>query len=310
MTNNFESELHPSEALLLMRIDEILYYVWDPLKVRLQPRQRYAYKTLLMPVFRLTCAGDSEGLQAFLLDSARALGVEPAGNEEKVSKLLLEHITLLSSELAALEEKMAAEFKPKVLTIRITLLGSEPAIWRRFEVSNEIGLDDLHDVIQAVMGWEDCHLHEFVIKKKRYTGSSEERLLGFGERNDEDESDYLVGDVLTRKSQKFSYVYDFGDGWGHECVIEKTRDAGDSVEPAVVLDGERACPPEDCGGVYGYDTLLRTVADPEAEEHQEMRQWLGEFDPEHFDKEAVNQRLAAIHMALMEQLDSQEQERE
>ncbi len=136
--------------------------------------------------------------------------------------------------------------------LKIRLLGIEPEIWRRFVVPASITLDRLHDVIQIVMGWSDSHLHAFTIGKKRYTEYPESREDGLpcGE--------YRLGDLIKQQGRKFGYLYDFGDYWEHEVVLEDSRYfEPESRRELVCLEGGRACPPEDVGGVPGYFEFLK-----------------------------------------------------
>jgi hypothetical protein len=171
--------------------------------------------------------------------------------------------------------------------LKIQLLDIEPAIWRRFMVPADITLDRLHDVIQIIMGWTDSHLHEFVIGDKRYTEDPESKEDGLvGGR-------YRLGDLIKQKGRTFRYRYDFGDGWEHELVLEQSRpiNPGLGTEP-VCLEGERACPPEDVGGVPGYFEFCNALKDPKHKSHQMYKGWYGgDFDSERFDSESVNREL-------------------
>jgi hypothetical protein len=176
--------------------------------------------------------------------------------------------------------------------LKITLRGSKPAIWRRLQVPGRIKLNRLHDVFQVVMGWTDSHLHQFVAAAKIYSVplandySSAEQL---------DERRFRLADVARRKKGSFIYEYDFGDSWTHDVVVEKIVSADPKNKYAVCLNGENACPPEDCGGIWGYYQLLEVINDPEHEEYQEMLRWLGDrFDPSHFDPQKVNSELRRL----------------
>lgn len=181
----------------------------------------------------------------------------------------------------------------RLYLLKIRLLEIEPDIWRRFVVPGDITLDRLHDVIQIVMDWQDYHLHEFTIGKKRYTENPESREEGVeGGR-------YRLVDLIKQKGRTFGYLYDFGDDWAHEIVIEDSRyfDPGLDSDLACI-DGERACPPEDVGGVHGYLEFCHALADPGHEEHQSYKNWYagfpwynGVFDSEAFDVDQVNLEL-------------------
>ena len=168
---------------------------------------------------------------------------------------------------------------------------ADPPVWRRMLVPATMGLDRLHDVIQAAMGWLDYHLHVFSDGRTRYGVPDPE--LQFG-----DERAATVGDLLPRVGSRALYTYDFGDDWEHEIVLEQQLAAEPNVAYPVCVAGEGACPPEDCGGAWGYEHLREVLADPSSEEHQDMVAWLGldkadDFDPHRFDVDQANRLLAA-----------------
>lgn len=171
--------------------------------------------------------------------------------------------------------------------LKIQLLDIEPEIWRRFVVPASITLDRLHDVIQIVMGWTDNHLHEFTIGKKRYTEYPESKEDGLvcGK--------YRLGDLIKQKGRTFRYLYDFGDSWEHELVLEESRYFNPELRTELAcLKGERACPPEDVGGVPGYFEFCNVLKDPNHEEHESYMEWSGgDFTSERFDSDSVNWEL-------------------
>lgn len=171
--------------------------------------------------------------------------------------------------------------------LKIQLLGIEEAIWRRFVVPADITLDRLHDVIQIVMGWEDYHLHEFTIGNKRYTEDPESKDDGL------EGGMYRLDDLIKQKGQIFRYLYDLGDYWEHEIILEENNYDGTKLDAEVAcLDGKRACPPEDVGSINGYYDFCKAINDPDHEEYENYILWIGgEYDPEYFDHEAVNQEL-------------------
>ena len=131
--------------------------------------------------------------------------------------------------------------------LNIQLVDIEPPVWRRFVVPASITLDRLHDVIQIVMGWTDSHLHEFTIGNKRYTEYPESKEDGLPCGR------YRLGDLIKQKGRTFQYLYDFGDGWEHELVLEESRYFNPELRTELAcLDGLRDCPLEDVGGVPGY----------------------------------------------------------
>lgn len=175
----------------------------------------------------------------------------------------------------------------RLYLLKIQLLHIEPAIVRRFVVPADITLDRLHDVIQIVMGWIDSHLHEFAIGNKRYTEypESKEDRLTCGR--------YRLGDLIKQKGRTFRYLYDFGDSWEHELVLEDNRYFDPELRMGLIcLDGQRACPPEDVGGAPGYFEFLNALKDPNHEEHESFTEWSGgNFDSELFDPESINWEL-------------------
>lgn len=179
-----------------------------------------------------------------------------------------------------------------VFQLRVSLRYIKPPIWRRVLVPDNWRLGELHPVLVAVMGWGGYHLHAF-----RFGGgfnpteySTHQIVMECGPRV-QDEDQVLLCDVIRRKGQTFSYEYDFGDSWQHEVKVEKILPHDPSVALPVCLAGARACPPEDCGSFPGYEDVLRVLQKAETQEDRDLLEWLGSYDPEHFDLEAVNRRL-------------------
>ena len=165
--------------------------------------------------------------------------------------------------------------------LKVTLRQVEPPVWRRIEVASEMTLSTLAGVLEGAMGWHGGHLHAFDIDGVSYALPDGE---GFGFRRTADERRAKLGGVLPAATPAMRWDYDFGDGWEHDVVVEaiEPRQAGST--PPVCIGGGRACPPEDCGGPWGYEELLAALADPTHERHEEFSEWLPEgFDPEAFD---------------------------
>ncbi len=176
----------------------------------------------------------------------------------------------------------------RIYQLKITLDGSKPPIWRRVEVADTITLAKLHTIVQAAMGWYDSHLHQFSVGAEYYG-------VPHPEMDVRDERRLKLNQALTAPQQKIRYEYDFGDSWLHDIVLEKVLDPEPGVSYPRCTAGKRACPPEDCGGVWGYAELLETISDPQHPEHEEMREWLDEdFDPEAFDLDEVNAALRTV----------------
>ncbi len=182
---------------------------------------------------------------------------------------------------------------PQIYQLKISLLGIKPLIWRRFLAPSDMDLAKLHHVIQEVMGWEESHLHQFKVGKTYYGVTYPDDFDGRTETRDERKA--RLHELASWPKAKFVYEYDFGDSWEHEVALEKILPPELGTHYPVCLDGKRACPPEDCGGVWGYANLLEVIQSPDHPEHDEMIEWLGEeFDPEKFDVEAVNKALRRI----------------
>ncbi|MHB8418573.1 MAG: plasmid pRiA4b ORF-3 family protein [Myxococcales bacterium] len=170
--------------------------------------------------------------------------------------------------------------------IRATLVGIEPEITRVIEVANDATLEQLHDVLQAAFGWTNSHLHMFTVGDHRFSMPDPDNELEC-----EDEANVTVAEFARLKGGPLLYEYDFGDSWEHELEVEKVGPPEPGATYPRCVDGARACPPEDCGGVGGYEHLLEGLADPEHEEHAEMKEWAGEYDPEAFDIDRINREL-------------------
>ena len=166
--------------------------------------------------------------------------------------------------------------------LKITLKGIRPPIWRRLEVASNTGLHELSAILEAVMGWSGGHLHAFEAGGVTYQMPSE--FDDFGHYRTVDERKAKLAKVLPAVGAKMVFEYDFGDGWTHDVVVEAiTPTVLDAVYP-VCVGGKRACPPDDCGGPWGYGELLETLADPSHEDHQSMLEWCGgPIDPEAFN---------------------------
>ena len=177
--------------------------------------------------------------------------------------------------------------------LHISLRGIRPPLWRRVSVPGTLALSGLHAVIQTVLEWTDSHLHQFYVDSDTYG-----KPLDFDEEVMDEASSTLAAIVGTRVT-RFTYVYDFGDDWVHDVVVEKVISGNSGSEGPVCLAGKRHRPPEDCGGVPGYRDFLRAICDPGHEEHEKMLEWAGRnFDPEGFDLSFVNRALAGLSHGL------------
>lgn len=174
-----------------------------------------------------------------------------------------------------------------VYEVRVSLLEIEPEVWRRVRIPGDARLNEVHIVLQMVMGWTNSHQHEFVGADRKRYGSAEEHDLLPGVLN---ERQYRLSSLIREPGDKCLYIYDFGDEWAHEIVLEAIVELEAPDQPVWCLGGQGACPPEDCGGVPGYFDLLEQLKDSDAEDHQDVVELYGEdFDPEAFDCTVFNQ---------------------
>jgi hypothetical protein len=187
---------------------------------------------------------------------------------------------------------MAKTVEPKrsggkrIVSLKVTLRGTRPPVWRRLLMLGEMTLADLHQAIQATMGWHDDHLHAFDIGGQQY-----------GDRHTADdvanENRLTLNSLLKSGVARFVYTYDFGDNWEHIIVIEKRAPASEVTLYPACVGGKRNCPPEDCGGAWGYQHLLDILADPAHPERAEQIEWIGEqFDPDEFAIEIADAVIA------------------
>jgi Plasmid pRiA4b ORF-3-like protein len=177
-----------------------------------------------------------------------------------------------------------------VYQLHVRLAYIEPPIWRRIVVSGQISLFRLHRMLQVVMGWENYHLHQFIVGAIRYGEPDPEYGLEM-----KDDRRVRLQKIAREKGTSFIYEYDFGDGWRHVITVERIEPWTQDMYVPRCLDGARACPPEDCGGIGGYEHLLTALQDPRHPDHKEMRAWAGtHFNPELFSLQAVNSALAIL----------------
>ena len=179
--------------------------------------------------------------------------------------------------------------KKTVYQFKITLLDIKPSIWRQIQVPKSYSFRDLHLAIQDAMGWMDSHLHEFLVKSPV---TSEMESIGVPEEDGFDNSLLSGSKIKIKKylpsNPKMRYIYDFGDDWEHELKFEGEYPQLESIEYPLCLAGKRACPPEDIGGVSGYEHFLEAINNPNHEEHQELLDWVGGyFNAEDFDPTQV-----------------------
>jgi hypothetical protein len=185
-----------------------------------------------------------------------------------------------------------------IYQLRVSLRYARPAIWRRVLVPGSWSLGALHYVIQVSMGWTNSHLHQFVV------GDDYISLYPIEGMTSRRADKVALAEVALKPRFRFSYAYDFGDDWQHDIAVEKILQPEQGERYPVCTGGKRACPPDDCGGVPGYEDLLAILNDPKHDEHEDMVAWLEEmrpgFDPEAFDIDDVNRRLRQIRPKVLD----------
>ena len=208
-----------------------------------------------------------------------------------------ESVELTELALGAMRRSLGASAAgDPVFQVKVTLAGvADPPVWRRLLIPAGIRLDRFHAVIQAAMGWDNYHLHVFSDGLAEYGVPDPE--LGY-----RDERKATLRDLIPHEGGQARYTYDFGDDWEHEVMVEKLLTAEPGMGYPVCVAGAGACPPEDCGGVWGYAHLREVLADPADEEHDDMLAWLGlekgaDFDPHRFDVDKANRALTAVGAA-------------
>jgi hypothetical protein len=204
--------------------------------------------------------------------------------------------------------------------LKITIKDSKPPIWRTVAVPSDIRLSDLHMVIQAVFGWENCHLHQFILRNKQPKPTREElatltraedwdalyrrlhpdryfSLPIFKLEDVEDERKFRLRTLVPVHGDKIEYEYDFGDDWVHVIEVKRIGASVDGVKYPVCLGGKFAGPPEDSHGIWGYYEMLEAVKDPRHPMHRDYKEWLSpDFDPNHFDLDETNALLTQLRI--------------
>ena len=196
----------------------------------------------------------------------------------------------LQQEEEGMTPKTKQSKSASIYQLKITLRESKPHIWRRIQVKSNTTLAKLHDIFQIVMGWTDSHLHQFIIHGVEYGVPHSDYDMDM-----EDEKHFKLGKLIFAEKERFIYQYDFGDSWEHEILVEKILPIEKDLHYPICLQGKRACPPEDCGGIWGYPNFLEAIEDVNHPEHNDMLEWIGgKFDPEEFDIESTNKKLKRI----------------
>jgi hypothetical protein len=177
----------------------------------------------------------------------------------------------------------------EIYQLKVTLLDSDPAIWRQVLVASDELLQDVHKIIQTTMGWTNSHLHQFVSNDKFYCQPSED---DYPNKDQIDYNGVTLGDLLSTIGHTMLYEYDFGDGWEHEIKLENKLPEDGKMKYPRCIAGERNCPPEDCGGTGGLEKVLEALKNPEDEESKATLKWIGhDYDPSFFDLNEINEML-------------------
>ena len=185
-----------------------------------------------------------------------------------------------------------------ILALRISLMDSEPEIWRRFIVPYDITLMGFHEIIQIVMGWQNAHLFEFHTDQGVFTPGVED--TGDGQDSVHPVGSVTLKEIIQPTTHRFEYVYDLGDDWDHEIFVEELLSNVPGKPLLQCLEGANQCPPEDIGGMGGYEAYLAALADPSHEEYEYYINGYGDyFDPTNFDLDGINKRLQKIKRKLV-----------
>lgn len=179
-----------------------------------------------------------------------------------------------------------------VYQIKVTLADTHPPIWRRLLLTDDTPLDEFHTILQVAMGWDNYHLHQFIVGETYYG----ELHPDFDDMHMEDESEVVLAEIVSEKGDQFAYEYDFGDSWLHIIQVEDVLEPDPELVYPLCIEGKRAGPPEDVGGVWGYAEFLEAIKDRNHPEHAEYMEWVGGgFDPEAFDPDEINDELDLLY---------------
>jgi hypothetical protein len=226
-----------------------------------------------------------------LLDRLELAVYRTKGNEkQKVLRIVQKVAGLLGSEILPSRplRHRTSKKTSTIYQIKMTLKGIDPPIWRRIHAP-DCTLEELHEISQVTMGWEFEHPYRFTIGGVDYAD--------LGMTSDEEVADACatrLSAVLPTENRRprFSYEYDFGDEWTHQLIVEERLLPKEGVKYPTCVGGQRACPPEDSGGPWAYSDFVETITNPDHRRHEQTLEWVGgEFDPERFDLEAVNNEL-------------------
>jgi hypothetical protein len=185
--------------------------------------------------------------------------------------------------------KAAPKTAKAIYQFKITLLDIKPAIWRRLQIP-DCTLERMHEFIQGAFGWQNYHLHEFEIAGNSYSPLLPDDLMMLELKDD---SKFKISKLIpeAKVRTRWIYKYDFGDGWRHEILFEGLVASDLKVKYPRCVTGKRACPPEDCGGSWGYEDFVKAISNPKHPRHKELTEWYGPYDPEEFDADEATQEM-------------------
>ena len=185
----------------------------------------------------------------------------------------------------------------EICTLRIELAESDPPIWREVEVPTAFTLLEVHEIVQRVMNWEDYHLWEFTIDKRRYGIDDGEDLFGVEPALDAEAT--LLRDILKPRRTQFRYLYDFGDSWDHKLIATKIRPAEANTVYPRLIGGEQNAPPEDSGGIWGFHDKLAVLRNPRDPEYRDLKAWFGRYNPATFPERRIKLALGTFAKARL-----------
>ena len=211
----------------------------------------------------------------------------------KVDDLIFRDYEALFNQEASRLGETTPNHGGSLYQFKITLRSIKPPIWRRIQIP-DCTLANLHEYIQGAFGWDDDHMHKFVLTSEYYGPPPSDE---FGV--DEDmlgEAEVRISSLIPAscRRSRWIYEYDFGDGWQHEIVFEGFPPTRSEVEYPICVEGKRACPPEDCGGPWDYADYVNAISDPKHNRHEELLEWGGPFDPEAFDAEEATKAMRGV----------------
>jgi hypothetical protein len=207
-----------------------------------------------------------------------------------MSKQKAKVISINSKKTDKVRPKKPGKTPSKIYQIKVSLCETDPSIWRRLLIAGDTNLGLLHGILQISMGWQNSHLHQFMVEEAFYADPEAEL------EDVRNELNTTISKIAPAEKDNFMYMYDFGDSWDHVIQVEKILpEHKDFALPATCIGGEGACPPEDCGGIPGYYDFCEIMQSPDNDGYDEMYDWFGrQYDPEQFDAGEVNKYLKQL----------------